>query len=255
MILAICPAALKHIRFIGFDDNTPSLWSLVDAVLDPIPATTAYLLFNESWWSGARPGYEDVITDLPLRRTRYVASGRRKSRDGADVKQAEYGHLFLGASSDFQDVSYFDLFLRHGHGSVVHSECNITRQGLLDLKTQFARLQGLKDANALPDPIGFYAVDWRKPPTYAGWHLWKRGVRWDREAAHLLKPLANDAIYLIGSDICPGSCQLWAEGALRTVESLLESYFPKYYAMPLDGASVADDQLAVGDEVKMPLFN
>ena len=253
VVLAMSPSALKHIKFLGFGDDFPGVRDLLDTVLDPVPAMTAYLMFNESWWTGLKPDMEDVITDLPMRRLRYIGSSRKRTRRDSDRGKStgtEQGHLFMVASTDMSDVAYFDPLLRNTRGSVVRSECNLTAMALDDMKAQIAKLQGLRDVRLIPDPVRVYTQDWRDEPTENGWHMWKVGVRWDREAERLRKPFEDEDIFLVGGDLCPGQCQLWAEGALQTVESLLKEHFHETWLKPMDGIDLPPDNSVSDDTNK-----
>jgi hypothetical protein len=68
-------------------------------------------------------------------------------------------------------------------------------------------------------PVQVVASQWPN-----AWFLWKPGVNWANIYPQIMKPFYQN-IYMVGSALAPGALQLWAEGALRTVDDMMTSYF------------------------------
>ena len=68
-------------------------------------------------------------------------------------------------------------------------------------------------------PIGLVAKQWPN-----AWFLWKPDINWQDIYPRIAKPFYSN-VYFVGSAIAPGSLQLYAEGALKTVDDLITTYF------------------------------
>ena len=193
--------------------------------VEPMPALTMYFAYNKTWWRGDEPHITDTITDLPSRWIRYV--GHAESPKHPDTTN----HLFMVANVNGKDVDYFkglmDISPKQFKGAVTVS-CNASMPLVKDVAWQLARIYKVPLSD-IPTPVAVVIYDWSKTPAGGGHYTWRRGVKWDSTAEHMLKPMYNEDVYVVGSAYCPGQCQLWAEGALQTVEKVLKKYFNSIY--------------------------
>ncbi len=243
------PEAISQVELIGFP-SSPNISNEIQESLDPVPVVTIYFLFNETWWTGSRPEHSDVLTDLPIRRVKYIGTSRLKSdRDNSTSGGSgsrSYGHLFMVTSADHNDVDYFRPFIETvGSDNIVRLPCNMSLQTITDITRQIARVHGLPEQQQVPLPIAMAVKDWSKEPYGGGWHMWKRGVRWDQVAQRLQKPFDDENLFLAGSGLCPGSCQFWLEGALQTVDEIFERYFEERNV-------TTTVEYEIGDKEKVP---
>ena len=54
------------------------------------------------------------------------------------------------------------------------------------------------------------------------WHVWKPSFPWTQVARRMLKPIPDDDVFIVGSAFAAGHLQMYAEGALQTVDDMLQ---------------------------------
>ena len=208
--------------------TAPKLGRYVNSVQD-VPAIRIYFVYNESWWGDQEPPSKHIITDLPIRQTKYMGSQSTRSRGGRAHSSSHSRHrrhaqryLFLVASPDHQDTEYFvDLIERYQASK--YKNCSAAKDMIRDITMQLAKVYGV-DEQKIPPPETVLVKNWGASHAGAAWHVWKRNINWSSVGARILKPHRNDNIFIVGSAFCGGQCQLWMEGALQTVEKLLNTY-------------------------------
>ena len=183
-----------------------------------MPALVVYFTFSEIDWIGAEPQLTDIITDLPIRRVRYMGCGKRHARHGG------HRHLLMVACVDSADVEYFKALLdvTWFNGSVTVSYPNATRF-VEHVNSQLAEVFGINKSR-IPHPSSVILHQWGATDD-AAWHLWERGVQWSEVAKRMIRPHAEERVYVVGSAYSGSEHQLWAEGALQSVENMIQRHF------------------------------
>ena len=238
VILALPPPALRDIEWKKFsadkdDANDVEAASLREGLgsLEVVPSLVAYFVYNKKWWREYHePWMQDILTDLPLKRVRYVGEIHSQPEFGDDEQsRPEYGpqtarHLFMVANFDASDYDYFaSLVTSTVYDGFIKASCTNTSHIVRDVTRQLAAIYGVKERD-IPAPESLYIVDWSRMPSGGGRFMWKTGVWWDSMARRLQRPRTNQKVFVVGDAYCPGQCQLWAEGALQTVQSMLTAY-------------------------------
>ena len=184
-----------------------------------MPALVAYFAFTDIDWIGGEPELTDVITDLPIRRVRYIGRGKHNTRHGG------HRHFVMVACVDSADVDYFKALLDVAwfNGSVTVSYSNDTRLFVDDVNSQLAEVFGISKSR-IPRPSSVIFHHWDATDD-AAWHLWERGVEWSKLARRMIRPHAEEQVYVVGSAYSGSEHQLWAEGALQTVDHMMQRYF------------------------------
>ena len=244
VIVALPPPALKNVDWKKFspdkdddnDDDGKFLQERLDS-LEVIPSVVAYFVYDRKWWEEYRePWRQDILTDLPINRVRYVGELRLDPEmAGRDQSVPEYDtqterHLFMVANLDGSDYDYFaSLLTTTSYDGFLKVSCSNNSHFIRDVTRQLATIYSVK-AKDIPQPESLYIMDWSKSPSGGGRFMWKTGVWWDRVASELQRPRRKEDIFIVGDAYCPGQCQLWAEGALQSVDTMLSLYAQEFHS-------------------------
>ena len=194
--------------------------------LEPVEALRIFFTYKEPWWErrrGSTPVYR-IVTDLPIRQVQYIGGHIVTSKKNDRVSQE---HVLMVANLDARDTEYFaEMIDKYRTRHKRHRNCTQSRALVRDITSQLSRAFDI-DQSEIPEPSSVIIQEWTAEQGGAGWHVWKRGVKWTSSPLVSLKPLKFERIYLAGSTYCGGQCALWMEGALRTVDRVLG-----YFATP-----------------------
>jgi hypothetical protein len=216
VVMAIPRKMIQSIKWLPITQEA-TVRRRIDSVED-VPALRILFTYNTTWWKRSHPDIRHVITDLPIRQAMFLGSQNIMS---ADKKTIQKRHVFMVANPDAGDTSYFVYLV----DKLKRDKNNCTIQDILvtDISKQLAKAFKI-NVNKMPEPEEVIVQDWTTEKSGAGWHIWKKGKNWGTERPKIIQPLKKEKIFIVGSAYCGGSCQLWAEGALKTVEELLKSY-------------------------------
>ena len=217
VILAIPPTALKRLEWKPYD-STPLFEEHLDSV-QAYPTMRVYFIYSRPFWPETEsPPFTDVYTDLPVRHVKYL--GAHNNAQG--VKH----YAFLTAEVESDDLLYFKdlLHMRIFDGSAVYY-CNTTEHLVAEITRHMAAIYNIDDPVEMPRPHDVIIQDWSDDSSMGSWYVWKRGVLWDRVARNMTKPVAKEDVFVVGNGFCAGKCQFNADGALQTVDDVLEEYF------------------------------
>lgn len=225
VIFAMPAEALWNVNWQWFDKFRKN--NFMDRIrsVEAVPAMTMYFVYNKTWWRGLEPPITEVITDLPSRWVRYVGW----AEDAIDPDTTN--HLFMVANVNGADVDYFRGMMDAAGGSyrgAIRISCNSSMQVVKDINHQLSKIYRVAVSD-IPTPSAMVIYDWSKSQAGGGHYVWRRGVKWEAEAEAMLRPMYDEDVYVVGSAYCPGACQLWAEGALQTVDRVLKKYFSSYF--------------------------
>ena len=78
--------------------------------------------------------------------------------------------------------------------------------------------------NRIPDPVSSIARFWMKYPYGGGWVFMRPGYRYDELISGYPRPSNNHDVYVVGSDYAARDQSGWAEGALWTVDRVMEQF-------------------------------
>ena len=208
VILAVPLSTLQNLDWKPFEDSlvNENLKSVVEN-----PVIIAYFTYNQIWWRGTDP-YDEVITDLPIRKVKYMGSHYNSN------ETAEY--VFMVTSADSKDVEYFRGLLDQTYydGSKKHS-CSKTTYFIAQVHSQIAEMYGVCDKD-IPEPQQVIVQRWEGQP-YGGWTVWHRGVNWANIQQRMIKPSKDHKVYVVGNAFMGGADQFSIEGAMQSVEDML----------------------------------
>ena len=77
----------------------------------------------------------------------------------------------------------------------------------------------------IPDPVSSIARFWIKYPYGGGWVLTRPGYTYEELINGYRRPSDTDDVFVVGSDYTARDMTGWAEGALWTVERVIDQFF------------------------------
>ena len=181
-----------------------------------VSAIRVYFVYDTLWWRNRKSSTSHhIITDLPVHRV--VDLGLQGYMHEGNEEDRRY--VLMVSDIDGEGTSYLEGIFP----TETTYETNVTKYRNLvhDITQHLARLYRMQPDN-VPLPVAIIAKDWTRSPSGPGWDLWRRGTNWKTHALRMLKPVRWEDLFIVGSAYCSGTCELWAEGALQTVEMLLK---------------------------------
>ena len=215
VVLALPPKSLQQVTWPPLNTDL-TLRDNINSVL-PVPAIRIYLAYDTAWWSHLDKPWRYVRTDLPLKRVDVIHE--------ADVNVTGNDLSIIMASFAAHDqYDYWDAMTTSGdvfRGSY-DSQPPVTVKMVEFIKRHLARISGIPTT---PDPVYATCHQWRDYPYGGAWHVWKPGSEWTEIAEKMLRPGEDQNIHIVGGAFAPSHLQLSLEGALQTVDNLIEEHF------------------------------
>jgi monoamine oxidase len=205
VVLALPPAGINRVE--GLADR-PELRALT-AALAPQRAVTTALVYPDAWWrpAGMAAGYS--VTDMPARHIRhYGAEPWRKPG--------------LGALMSYSDGDNADFWGKLSGGNAGNGWVGPEHPVAQELHRQALEMFEAKLGLSLPEPIGAFSHNWTEGFSGAAFHLWSAGSKPERALTDALNPLPGLPLHVCGE--AWSMRQGWIEGALETVDMLLERH-------------------------------
>lgn len=224
VILAMPRRSLELIEGSFFED--PWLKENLPSVLNQ-SAFKLFLAYERPWWRALGLVAGRSVTDLPIRQVYYFGTERDQ-----DEGEPWLNSLLMAAYNDIGTLPFWkglqqgDLYVgdkpSYGGepGPGVPIELMPTDQMVRSAHNQVEELHGLPE---ISPPYAAVYHSWDDDPYGGGWHEWKAGVRLDQIICKMRKPVAKEAIFIVGEAY--SFDQGWVEGALTTAESTLEDFF------------------------------
>lgn len=124
-----------------------------------------------------------------------------------------------------KDYDYWDKYLVGDIFEGSYDSPTPVTEKLVDfLQKHLSRLSS-SSVGDLPRPLYACMHQWKEYPYGGAWHVWKPGSDWVDISTRMLKPGNDQNIHIVGAAFAPGHLQLSAEGALVTVDNLINTYF------------------------------
>ena len=214
VILALPVFALKKIEF------EPLLDDRVEEVYNSLnihPANKVFMTFTSQWWLNF---YNDS----------YVHIG-----DSQSVGNSMYDWGKSEATGDYIMMLSYQTgnqtqYLKYLQG--VGEEFEGSEKGILRVTKEMATtlLEELAyylnvDLVDIPKPKTSVARFWSGYPFGCGWVSQRPGYNFDDLMQVMRRPSLKDYVYVVGSDFAWGGNSGWIEGALETVDSVIDEYF------------------------------
>ena len=217
VILAVPMFALKQIDWQPLKEGVVA--DALGSYLFPT-ASKVFMTFSKPWWLESYPNH-------------YVNIGDKKSSYSQmyDWKQSNVtgDYILMPSYADGFKARYLHYLQSQGpnapgsaRGS--HQVTNELRDALLD---DLAAALDVPREN-IPAPITSVAQFWSGYPFGSGWLGQKAGYNFDDVTRVLRRPSLDDNVFVVGSDYSWGDDKHWTEGALSTVDIVMEEYFKSY---------------------------
>lgn len=255
LILGLPRRSLELIDSPFFDD--PWLKENLPSVLIQ-SAYKLLLAYETPWWRSLGLVAGRSVTDLPVRQIYYFGT-EGEQEDGEpflnSLLMASYNDIgtvpfWKGLEIGAAFKGYKPACLEEGAVNWIPLTPYCATAEMVDVANrQVATVHALPQ---VPEPYAAVYHTWEDDPYGGGWHEWKAGYRLDQIMCRMLKPVANQDVYIVGEAYSIG--QGWVEGALDTAEQMLQTYFelkppkwldPSYALMPVPfpaGCGDIDDQ-------------
>ncbi|KAH9505682.1 hypothetical protein Btru_055493 [Bulinus truncatus] len=213
IILALPKFALSQINWPPLRDTR--VCQAINAVRE-VKVFKIFLTFSTRWWLDSST-YPARVTYSDLSFSQFFDWGRSNVT----------GHYVMMASyADETRAKLLGKLNAEGeplNGSVggSHKVSSAVVDILLD---DLARAYGT-DRRYVPQPISAAAQFWDSYPFGAGWTVWKVGYRYDDVISTVQRPSLTDDVFYVGDDHAVGYQVGWAEGALESVDRVIDKYF------------------------------
>ncbi|KAH9505684.1 hypothetical protein Btru_055495 [Bulinus truncatus] len=137
------------------------------------------------------------------------------------------GHYVMMASyADETRADYLGKLNSEGtslNGSASGSQ-KVSREVVDKLLDDLAKVYGI-DRRYVPEPISATAFFWNSYPFGGGWTVWRAGYHYDDVISTVQRPSFTDDVFYVGADHARGYHVGWVEGALETVDRVIDLYF------------------------------
>ncbi|MDR6289100.1 hypothetical protein E9232_001615 [Inquilinus ginsengisoli] len=235
LILAMPQRSLNRIAEHPLNRAGPTEFFTKPGVSELLSTVTGHALYKfalaypQPWWHMLGLTSGDSVTDLPLRQVYYFET--EGEQPGGDPNNTN--SLLVAAYTDGVSVDYWEGV--RSSGPPFETQPNpfvaadtprlgdpyrISALMVAEAHRQLGEVHGLPDA---PPPYAAAFRDWGDDPYGGGWHSWNIGVDTKAVMPRIVKPVAQDEVYVCGESY--STYQGWVEGALQTAEMMLTGHF------------------------------
>ena len=206
LVLALPAAAVGRVEGLG---KQPEIEALRSALM-PQEAVATALVYEEPWWRRIGIGSGASTTDLPARHLRH--HGAEPWRD--DTKG-------VGALVSYSDGESAD-FWRNAGSETASGWIARDHAVAAELHKQVGKVFGPKMKTPLPSPVRAFMQDWSENGAGAAFHMWAAGSGPAASLLSALRPIEGQKLHICGE--AWSMRQGWIEGALETVELLIDRH-------------------------------
>jgi len=177
-------------------------------------ATTHDCITPASTAAPAKAPSVRVRTDMPMRYVEDVTS------PADDVTSSTVLQAVFAAGPH---AAYWDSLL--GGATFAGSLSNadpVSEKLLRYLRAYLNRLAPVMAVSPTAPPSDAVVHRWSASlPRGGAWHVWKPSFHWTQVSQKMLQPIPDDKVFIVGSAFAKGHLQMYAEGALQTVDDML----------------------------------
>ncbi|CAH1781289.1 unnamed protein product [Owenia fusiformis] len=189
-------------------------------------ALKMYLGYEEPWWEKLGFTTGRAVSTLPVRQMIYKGKGKPTSYTSKDVNSKSMMLVY----SPYPHASFWDDSLLDSHllatplaTNMLASEYNISETILAEAHNQIAEVHQLRPED-LAKPYTGVMHYWKQGgPRGSAFYSWKGGADWENISKQMIKPIEDENVHIVGS--CYSTHQHWIEGALTSVEELLNMHY------------------------------
>ncbi|RUS82271.1 hypothetical protein EGW08_009949 [Elysia chlorotica] len=209
-----------------------------------VHASKVFMTYESPWWleqskypsklvsaSGLGRIYDWGVSNATGHHTLLVSFTQMLNADKQWVTNSGLSESLLdhsiGGSLDFEIENPLlvepDSKIPRIPGSV-YGENRLTAPLKEHLYTRLAKVFGIPRCG-IPDPLSSIARFWLRYPFGGGWVLVRPGYTYNELINGYRRPSDTDDIFVVGTDYSTRDTYGWAEGALWTVERVMEQFF------------------------------
>ena len=212
IILAIPKVPLMEI------DWEPLQTQSIDSVYD-CTVSKIYIVYDYPWWRKIHLNFTQTRSDLPTRNTFDFGISRSTGRA-----------VLLVTYADGSDVAYWRKLNSHGRRVGWRNDANsVTEHVVNHVHIHLSYIYNIS-MTSIPQPRDGTMMLWDEFPFNGGWSTWKPGYKWYDVRKELLRPSQNDEVYIANGYYGTYENNMWAEGALESVDEVLSHFGLPAYA-------------------------
>ena len=210
-MLALPPEALRLVDWPPFA-RTKLLREYIGSV-SPVPAVTLHVAYENS--SAQRISGNSrmrIRTDLPVRHIDIF-----QNESAANVTSTVISACAVG-----EFTAYWRRLLGGDTSPIsLSDEHHVSVNLLSHARHHLARL-ATNNETLVPNspPTGAAVKFW-----HAAWHVYKASFDWTDVTRRMLRPMLDSQLFVVGAAFASAHVQTFAEGALETVDRMVEEYF------------------------------
>ncbi|KAH9505782.1 hypothetical protein Btru_055803 [Bulinus truncatus] len=213
VILALPKFALSKVNWSPLRD--PRVDEAINAGCN-VHALKVFLSFPYNWWMvNSTYPQSSFHSDLPF--NVFIELGQ------SNVS----GHYVIMASfSDEKNADFLHNLNTKGSaipGSAPGSQ-KVTSILINNIFDDLSKAFGI-ERSLIPEPITSLSQYWSSYPFGGGWVVWKAGYRFDDVISTVQRPSLTDDVYYVGADHAIGQNTGWTEGAIESVDRVMDKYF------------------------------
>ncbi|BFZ11390.1 hypothetical protein BsWGS_14429 [Bradybaena similaris] len=213
VILAIPHLALTLLRWKTLRD--PLVNEALHAVI-PFATSKVFFTFPKAWWLDNPSLSAHVMkSELPFSQ---MYDWKFSNVSGSYVLLASYADV--ARTIHLQNLNSGDDLIP-GSAPGANKVTNRLKEELL---SHLALAFGIR-RQAIPEPTSAISVFWVQYPYDGGLTTWKAGYIYNDVRNIIQHPSLLDDVYIVGSDHAFLDMTVWVEGALSTVDAVLDMYF------------------------------
>ena len=184
-----------------------------------VPSSKLFLKFSSPWWdqNNDSPLWQTLHTDLPLGDLHSLGD---PSSNVSSILQTMF------TSEEYSNY-WFGLLEGMDYSAAMKGEFDISQRLIEHAQKHLSEI-GNTDLLNMPKPDSAIFHQWKYSPYGGAWQVWKPKVDWEKISNNMLKPIQSQNIFIVGSAFAPGNLNLWTEGALHTVDQVIDKYLYYY---------------------------
>ncbi|CAH1775501.1 unnamed protein product [Owenia fusiformis] len=194
-----------------------------------IEAFRMYLGYENPWWENLGITTGRSITTLPVRQMIYMGQEKPSTGIVQDLNRKSMMLVYpVQPQASFWDDSTLNSHLAVNPlaDNMLTSEYNISETILSEAQNQLAEVHQLRREDLARPYTGVMHYWKHGGPQGPAFYAWRAGYNWEIISKLMIKPFADENVHIVGS--CYSGKQAWMEGALDSVEELLDEHYNQH---------------------------
>lgn len=182
----------------------------------PFAVSKVFFTFPKDWWLDNHSfAAHSMTSDLPFSQ---MYDWKFSNVSGSYVLLASYSDV--SNTIHLQNTNTGN-YLTSGSAPGSNKVTNRLKE---ELMCELALAFGIR-RHTIPEPTSAISMFWTEYPYKGGWTAWKAGYNYINVRNIIQHPSLLDDVYIVGGDHAFLGMTVWVEGALSTVDEVLDLYF------------------------------